>query len=111
MASRVNKKFKPFKVGDKVWLESKNLKIGYPTRKLSPKQEGPFVIQEVLSRLSYRLKLPPQWKIHPVFHATLLTPYKENETHGANFLTPPPDLVEGQEEDEVEAIIAHKKHG
>jgi Chromo (CHRromatin Organisation MOdifier) domain len=40
----------------------------------------------------------------------LLTPYKENKTHGANFLTPPSDLVEGQEEYEVEAIIAHKKH-
>jgi hypothetical protein len=92
-------------------LESKNVKIGYPTRKLSPKWEGVFVIQEVLSKLSYRLKLPPQWKIHPVFHAALLTPYKENKMHGVNFLTPPPDLIKGQEEHKVEVIIAHMKHG
>jgi Chromo (CHRromatin Organisation MOdifier) domain len=111
MASWINKKFEPFKTGDKVWLESKNLKIGYPTRKLSPKQEGPFIVQEVLSKLSYRLKLVPQWRIHLVFHTALLTPFKENETHGANFLTPPPDLIEGQEEYEVEVIITHKKHG
>jgi Chromo (CHRromatin Organisation MOdifier) domain len=110
MASQINKKFKPFKAGDKVWLESKNLKISYPTRKLSPKWEGPFIIQEVLSKLSYWLKLPPQWTIQSVFHAVLLTPFKENETHGANFLTPPPDLIEGQEEYEVEVIITHKKH-
>jgi hypothetical protein len=53
MASQINKKFEPFKTGDKVWLESKNLKIGYPTRKLSPKREGLFIVQEVLSKLSY----------------------------------------------------------
>jgi Integrase zinc binding domain len=53
MASQINKKFEPFKTGDKVWLESKNLKIGCPTKKLSPKREGPFIVQEVLSKLSY----------------------------------------------------------
>ena len=28
---------KPFKKGDKVWLESKNLKLRYETKKLAPK--------------------------------------------------------------------------
>jgi Chromo (CHRromatin Organisation MOdifier) domain len=111
MAAWMTNKFHPFKKGDRVWLDSRNLKIGYPTRKLAPKCEGPFLIEKVLSTHSYQLKLPHQWQIHPVFHATLLTPYKETETHGANHLMPPPDLIEGELEHEVEAIVAHKRQG
>ena len=76
---------------------------------MAPKTEGPFTITEVLGPLTYRLRLPHQWKIHPIFHASLLTPYRENDTHGPNFLLPPPDLIEGEEEFEVEAIINHKR--
>ena len=36
-------------------------------------------------------------------------PYKENETHGPNFPQPPPDLIEGEEEWEIEAILNHRK--
>jgi hypothetical protein len=108
MAARINRMFHPFKKGEKVWLNSKNLKIGYPTRKLAPKREGPFPIEEVISSHAYWLKLPHQWRIHPVFHATLLTPYKETETHGTNYLRPLPDLIEGEEEHKVQTIVAHK---
>ena len=73
------------------------------------KRQGPFVITEVIGPLTYRLKLPTQWKIHPVFHTSLLTPYKETGTHGPNFSLPPPDLIEGNEEYKVEAITGHRK--
>lgn len=111
VAARATKKFTPFKEGDKVWLEGKNLKLGYEHRKLKPLREGPFVIKDVLGPLTYRLKLPKHWKIHDVFHASLLVPYRETEAHGPNFLAPPPELVEGEEEFEVEAILAHRKVG
>ncbi|ESK83052.1 hypothetical protein Moror_16945 [Moniliophthora roreri MCA 2997] len=94
-------------VGQKVWLEGKNLNFGYPSKKLAPKREGPFEIESVLGPVTYKLALPEQWKIHPVFHASLLSPYKRNEVHGRNFLKPPPDLIEGQEEHKIEAIIGH----
>uniref|UniRef100_A0A0W0GF26 RNA-directed DNA polymerase n=2 Tax=Moniliophthora roreri TaxID=221103 RepID=A0A0W0GF26_MONRR len=97
-----------FEKGQKVWLEGKNLSLGYPSPKLSPKREGPFEITEILGPVTYRLKLPFQWRIHPVFHASLLSPFKETDVHGPNFLEPPPDIVEGQEEYEVEAIIGHR---
>ncbi|EEB99712.1 hypothetical protein MPER_00550, partial [Moniliophthora perniciosa FA553] len=86
----------------------KNLHIGYPTKKLSPKREGPFEIIEALGPVNYRLELPEQWKIHNVFHANLLTPFKENEVHGPNYSEPPPDLINDEEEYEIEAIVAHK---
>ena len=69
---------------------------------------GPFTITKVLSPLSYKLKLPTSWKIHPIFHASLLTPYHENEIHGPNFPAPPPDLIDNEEEYEIERILKHR---
>ena len=80
MLWKITNKFKPFQKGDKVWLESKNLKLQYKSHKLALKWEGPFKIQEVLGPLTYQLELLKQWKIHPIFHATLLSPYKETDT-------------------------------
>ena len=77
--------------------------------KLRSLQEGPFVIEQVMGPLTYKLRLPRQWKIHPVFHATLLSPYKETATYGSSFSTPPPDLINDEEEYEVETIVRHKR--
>ena len=78
---------------------------------MKPKREGPFTITEVLGPVTYRLKLPTTWRIHDVFHATLLRPYKENEIYGQNFTEPPPELLEGEEVYEVETILNHRKRG
>ena len=59
----------------------------------------------MLSPIDYQLTLPEQWKIHDVFHVDLLTPYRETEFHGPNYDRPPPDLVEGEEQYEVEQIL------
>jgi hypothetical protein len=111
MAERTMRRSKPFKVNERVWLDSKNLKIPYQSRKIAPKQEGPFTIKDVLGPVTYRLALPRQWKIHNVFHAALLTPFKETTFHGTTDTQPPPDLIEQQAEWEVEAILAHRKQG
>ena len=108
MKNRNRSKFEPFKTGDKVWLEARNLKRNIIDPKFSPKREGPFLISKVLSPLSYQLKLPASWKIHPVFHASLLSPYKENDIHGLNFPAPPPDLIDNEEEYEIERILKHR---
>ena len=94
-----------------VWLEAKNLKTAHLTKKLTPKHKGLFLVKKVLNLLNYQLSLPKQWQIDPVFHAALLTPYKETEAHGPNFLEPPPNLIEGEKEYEVKVIIRHKKKG
>ena len=92
-----------------MWLEVTNLRLNYPSRKLAPKQQGPFKISQVLSLLTYQLCLLSTWKIHDIFHATLLSSYKETETHGLNFSKPLPDLIGTKEEYEVEQIVSH--HG
>jgi len=46
-----------------------------------------------------------------VFHVDLLTPYKETATYGSNYTRPPPDLINGEEEYEVERIINSRQLG
>ena len=100
--------YQPFTKGQKVWLEGRNLFLSY-NEKITTKREGPFKITEVLGPVNYRLKLPDKWKQNNTFHASLLTPYKENAVHGPNYTQPPADLIEGQQEWEVERIIRHRK--
>jgi hypothetical protein len=100
-----------YKAGDQVWLEGRHLQTNQPTAKLAPKRHGPFEVVQVMSPVNYRLKLPTQWSIHDVFHTDLLTPYRETPTHGANYQRPPPDLVDGVEEYEVERVLDSHRYG
>jgi hypothetical protein len=52
-----------------------------------------------------------QWKIHNVFHTSLLMPYKKMTQHGPNFVKPPPDIIEGKPEWEVEQILGTRCFG
>jgi Chromo (CHRromatin Organisation MOdifier) domain len=98
-------------VGQLVWLEGKNLPLPHGTAKLAPRRHGPFKVTQIISPVAVRLELPPQWNIHPVFHGNLLTPYTETPSHGPNFTRPPPDLIDGEEEYEVEQIRSHRTWG
>jgi hypothetical protein len=111
MAQRITQRSKPFKLGDKVWLSTKNLTIQGQTKKFNPKKVGPFKITKVMGPVTYQLKLPEQWRIHNTFHASLLSPYRENDFHGPNYPEPPPDILNEEEEWEVEAILSHKGVG
>jgi hypothetical protein len=100
-----------YKEGDQVWLEGKNLRINQPTAKLVPRRHGPFKIIQVMSAINYRLELPTQWRIHPVFHIDLLTPYRETIMHGPNFTWPTPELIDGEEEYSVERSLDSRRYG
>jgi Chromo (CHRromatin Organisation MOdifier) domain len=64
-----------------------------------------------MSLVVFRLKLLATWKIHDVFHASLLLPYKEMEEHGPNFEEPPPDLINGEHKYKVEQVLDVRLHG
>ena len=100
-----------YKEGNLVWLEGKNLRTAQPTPKLTARRHGPFKVVQVMSPINYRLELPMQWSIHPVFHINLLTLYRETITHGANYQHLPPDLVDNAEEYEVEKILDSRLFG
>jgi hypothetical protein len=76
-----------------------------------PKRKGPFEINEVLGPVTYRLKLLESWKIHNVFHVTLLRLYIENKAYGNNYPRLLSKLLEGEEVYEVETILKHQKRG
>ena len=65
----------------------------------------------MLGPTTYRLDLPVAWKIHNAFHGSLLEPYIETAEHGPNYAEPPPELVEGEPEYKVEAILDSRRQG
>jgi len=102
--------YKPYVINDKVWLEGTNLKLpANLTSKLSPRWYRPFWVATKISNVAYQLELPLQWKIHDVFHASLLMPYWETQEHGANFVELPPDIIEGEPEWEIEQVIQSRR--
>ena len=44
--------------------------------KLQKRFVGPFRVIEAIGEQAYRLALPEEWKIHPVFHVSLLRAWK-----------------------------------
>ena len=61
-----------FEVNDLVMLRTTNLTSSRPCPKLDLKQRGPFRTIEKLSPVSYKLQLPTELNIYPVFHISLL---------------------------------------
>ena len=47
--------------------------------KLQRKFVGPFLVIETIGQQAYRLSLPNDWKIHPVFHVSLLKDWKTTD--------------------------------
>ena len=57
-------------------LSTRNLRMKGTPGKLQRKFVGPFRVIETIGQQAYRLSLPNDWKIHPVFHAALLKDWK-----------------------------------
>ena len=68
-----NKGLKPwtYAPGEKVWLNSKYIKTKH-NRKLEAKFFRPFQVLYLVGKQAYMLELPKKWKIHDVFHVSLL---------------------------------------
>jgi hypothetical protein len=97
-----------YRKGDRVLLSVKNLKLRQPSRKLSAKFVGPFEIVEKVGRQAYRLRLPPKYRIHDVFHIALLKAYYDRAGESpANAAAPEIDS-DGEEAWEVEKILGER---
>ena len=62
----------------KVWLSSKDISLPQMSRKLAPRQLGPYEVLERTGDLTYRLELPPSMHQHLVFHVDRLSPWHGN---------------------------------
>ncbi len=94
-----------FRVGDKVWLNLKNVKTNRPSKKLDDKN-GKFTVTEVINSHAYRLDTPPG--IDNVFHVSLLRPAGTDPLPSQIVAeAQPPAIIseDGEEEYGVEEIL------
>jgi len=82
-------------VGDLVMLNAKNIRTKRPSKKLSPKLYGPFKVLEKKGSRVYKLEISPRWKIHPVFHVSLLEPYRTSNRPNREQPLRDPEEIEG----------------
>ena len=92
--------------GENVWLNCKYIKIKR-NQKLKAKFFGLFWILHPIEKQVYKLDLSTKWKIHDVFHMSLLEQDTiKKERINELFLKPEPEFNTGNNKEyEVEAII------
>ena len=98
-----NKGVKPqsYSSSKKVWLNSKYIKTKR-NWKLEAKFFGPFRILHLVGKQAYKLELSRNWKIHDVFHVSLLE--QDIIKKGREFSMPEFELDDNDKEYKVEAI-------
>lgn len=86
-------------------MEMENLNLGRPMKKLTDKCIGPYPITEMVSSHALRLKLPKTVRIHPVVNIMRVRPYVEPRILGQGTIPPPPVVINGEKEYEVEEVL------
>jgi transposase InsO family protein len=103
-----------YKVGDQVLLSTEHITTAYdstrPAASLQARFFGPFTLLQQRSPVSFQVELPPTMRIHDVFHVDRFKPFFSSpESLGRRSLPPPePEIINGEIEYEVEAILAHR---
>jgi predicted aspartyl protease len=106
-----NRREVTFKVDDKVLLDARDITFTAGSKKLLDKYLGPYPITEVISATAYRLKLPPKFRIHDVFHVSKLKEAKETDTFPDRVQVNRPDPIvqlDGEDAWYVEEIVGKK---
>jgi hypothetical protein len=106
------------KVGDQVLLSTKHLRLvgaDKRTPKFACQFLGPFKVTRVVNTNAYELDLPASMRIHPVLNVSRLKIYRDGATAFPSRPMPnprpPPEIKDGEEQFEVESILAKRGTG
>ena len=90
-----------YQIGDRLLLNTKNLRFKEGKHKLMPKWIGPFIVLRKHGPCSYELDLPTKWRVHRTFHTSLLRKFPNQSSGGP----PIPEIIDGQAVFEVASIL------
>ena len=93
--------------GDKVWLDSSDIRTHHPSKKLEHRWWGPYEVIKEVGKGAFKLKLPLSMRrLHPVFPVVKLEKALPDPITGRHAAPPPePVIVNDQVEHEVEQIV------
>ncbi|POM80953.1 LOW QUALITY PROTEIN: Retroelement [Phytophthora palmivora] len=102
-----------FEIGDMVLISTQNLtpgNIGAVRRKFAARWIGPYeVIAVYHDGAAYKLNVPRELGLHPVFHTMVLKQFRKDKSGVSRGTTlPPVRLKDGSEGRLIEAIIGHR---
>ncbi|KAL0200281.1 hypothetical protein M9458_003468, partial [Cirrhinus mrigala] len=73
---------------------------------ISPCYIGPFKILRQINDVTFQLQLPPRYRIHPMFHVSLLKPFFPSATE-----PPPPEVLDQPSIYSVREILDSRRRG
>ena len=86
--ANLKRTLKEFQVGEHVLIKVRpkksSLRLG-SCAKLAPRYCGPFEILSRIGQVAYQLALPPNLRVHNVFHISILNKYVHDATHVVNW--------------------------
>ena len=101
-----------YRVGQRVWLSTRDIIIRGGAKKLAPRFIGPFTILRIISPTAVRLKLPATMRrVHPTFHVSHI---KSTVTHALcpiPALPPAPRIIDGGETFTVKELMDCRRRG